>query len=169
MADLNHRQRAFCKAYTGEAMGCATKAARLAGYSHPTVQGPRLLRNVAIQAALAEVGPERPDIAEPSEVRATITAIMRTAERTADRLRAAEVLSKILPGLAVATRTSSDLRVTIRPLEDMTDAELDREARDAARELAKVVGVDERKILELLASGEEYRTLDVTLEEPDRN
>jgi len=169
MADLNHRQRAFCKAFAGEAMGCATKAARLAGYAHPTVQGPRLLRSVAIQSALAEAGPERPDIAEPSEVQAAVTVILRTAERTADRLRAAEVLSKILPGLAVATRTSSDLRVTIRPLEDMTDAELDREARDAARELAKVVGVDERKILELLASGTEFSSLDVESGGPGEN
>jgi len=61
----------------------------------------------------------------------------------------------------------TDLRVTIRSLEDMTDAELELEALTAARELAKVVGVGERKILELLASGEEFQMLDARLEGPE--
>lgn len=54
MADgqLTFRQRLFLEFYLGEAQGNATEAARRAGYSEPDVQGPRLLGNVGIQAAV---------------------------------------------------------------------------------------------------------------------
>lgn len=56
---LTARQQAFVAAYIGEARYNATKAARIAGYSHPNKQGPALLVNLgireAIDAHLAEV------------------------------------------------------------------------------------------------------------------
>jgi hypothetical protein len=52
---LNARQRAFVDHYTGGpdgVRGNATKAAAKAGYKHPNVQGPRLLVNVGVGAAI---------------------------------------------------------------------------------------------------------------------
>jgi len=55
MADggLSPRQEAFVAAYLGPAFGVAAEAARIAGYKHPHVQGPRLLRNAVIAARVA--------------------------------------------------------------------------------------------------------------------
>jgi phage terminase small subunit len=47
---LNDRQRSFVLAYLKELN--STKAARQAGYKHPNTQGPRLLVNVCIAAAV---------------------------------------------------------------------------------------------------------------------
>lgn len=49
---LNDKQQVFVEQY----LTCwnATEAARRAEYAHPNVQGPRLLVNVSIQAAIAE-------------------------------------------------------------------------------------------------------------------
>jgi phage terminase small subunit len=54
-AGLSAKQRAFVEAYfqTGEhGRWNATEAARIAGYAHPNKQGPRLLVNVGIKAAI---------------------------------------------------------------------------------------------------------------------
>ncbi len=50
--ELTIKQRAFIEAY----LACwnATEAARRAGYKHPDVQGPRLLGNVRVRAAIEE-------------------------------------------------------------------------------------------------------------------
>ena len=52
MRELTFRQRLFVSYYLGEAGGNATDAARKAGYPHPNTQGPRLLVNVRIRAAI---------------------------------------------------------------------------------------------------------------------
>jgi len=49
---LNDRQRSFVLIYLNEPN--STKAARQAGYKHPNTQGPRLLVNVCIAAAVQE-------------------------------------------------------------------------------------------------------------------
>lgn len=49
---LNPRHRLFVLAYLADPN--ATEAARKAGYKHPDVQGPRLLGNVRVAAAIAE-------------------------------------------------------------------------------------------------------------------
>jgi hypothetical protein len=49
---LNERQRRFVAAYFADPN--ATEAARQAGYQQPQSQGPRLLKNVAVQSALEE-------------------------------------------------------------------------------------------------------------------
>jgi hypothetical protein len=53
VAGLTYRQRLFVCAYLGTAAGNATEAARAAGYAQPHSQGPRLLANVGIRAAIA--------------------------------------------------------------------------------------------------------------------
>jgi phage terminase small subunit len=51
---LTLKQAQFIAAYLGEANGNATEAARIAGYTHPNVQGPRLLGNVCIAARVRD-------------------------------------------------------------------------------------------------------------------
>ncbi len=59
---LTAKQQVFVSAYIGAARYNATKAARIAGYTHPNKQGPALLVNLgireAIDAHLAEVKAE---------------------------------------------------------------------------------------------------------------
>ena len=49
---LNFKHRLFVAAYLGDANGSATEAARMAGYAQPHSQGPRLLNNVGVRAAI---------------------------------------------------------------------------------------------------------------------
>jgi len=49
---LTGKQQAFVAAYLGSAALCATRAARLAGYAHPDVQGARLLKHPGVKAAI---------------------------------------------------------------------------------------------------------------------
>ncbi len=53
MRPLNYRQRVFVAHYLGESSGSAVDAARRAGYRWPETQGPRLLKNPEIRAAVA--------------------------------------------------------------------------------------------------------------------
>ena len=52
MRPLNYRQRLFVEHYLGESSGSAVDAARRAGYRSPQTQGPRLLKNRTIRAAI---------------------------------------------------------------------------------------------------------------------
>lgn len=52
VAGLSPKQQVFVSAYIGEANRNATEAARIAGYAHAHVQGPRLLAKVSVQAAI---------------------------------------------------------------------------------------------------------------------
>lgn len=56
---LNYKQRLFVCYYLGECNGNATDAARRVGYAEPHSQGPRLLENVGVRAAIdaALLGP----------------------------------------------------------------------------------------------------------------
>jgi phage terminase small subunit len=51
---LNSRQTLFLSFYLGECQQNATRAAQMAGYKKPLQQGPRLLGNVGIRAAIEE-------------------------------------------------------------------------------------------------------------------
>jgi phage terminase small subunit len=50
--DLTFKQRLFIEAYLGKANGNATEAAKVAGYVSPNKQGPALLVNLGIRAAI---------------------------------------------------------------------------------------------------------------------
>jgi hypothetical protein len=50
---LTGKRRAFIDAYLGEASGNATEAARIAGYATPKQEGSRLLREPAVESAIA--------------------------------------------------------------------------------------------------------------------
>ena len=94
---MNERQRRFCELYA--ASGNAAEAARLAGYSEKTArqQGERLLTNAYIAQYVRELQDHAAEgrIASMLQVRAFWSDVMNDpAEKTADRLRAGELLAK---------------------------------------------------------------------------
>lgn len=56
---LSPKQQAFVLSYCGEARFNATRSAEIVGYAHPNTQGPRLLLNVGVRAAIKEVMQEK--------------------------------------------------------------------------------------------------------------
>lgn len=104
---MNPRQRAFAEHYA--ACGNAAEAARKAGYSERTArsQGQRLLTNADILEYIGELQSENANarIATMGDVKAFWSRIMNDADaRTADRLRASELLAKAA-GAFVASRS----------------------------------------------------------------
>jgi len=102
--NLTERQRRFVEAYVGKAEGNATEAARLAGYSHETTQGPRLLENVGVREAIEAARKPRTKraIATREERQEFLTRVMNDEDDSndngvemRDRLKACELLSKM--------------------------------------------------------------------------
>ena len=91
---LNLRQQKFVQYFTET--GNATRSAELAGYTHPNVQGPRLLVNVGVKASIEAI---RANMSKDSEQRrvewiARLEVLGTAAKRDSDRLRATEQLFK---------------------------------------------------------------------------
>lgn len=94
---MNARQRSFCEHYA--ACGNAAEAARRAGYSERTArqQGERLLTNVDIAKYVRDLQDRAANgrIASMLQVRAFWSDVLNSpTERTADRLRAGELLAR---------------------------------------------------------------------------
>ena len=91
---INLRQQKFVEYYTET--GNATRSAELAGYTHPNVQGPRLLVNVGVKAAIEAI---RANMSKDSEGRRAewidqLEQLGKLADKDSDRLRAIETLFK---------------------------------------------------------------------------
>ena len=91
---LNMRQQKFVDHYV--ISGNATRSAELSGYTHPNVQGPRLLGNVGVKASLEAI---RANMSKESEDRrdrwiSELEQLGSLADKDADRLRAIEQLFK---------------------------------------------------------------------------
>ena len=91
---LNMRQQKFVDHYASS--GNATRSAELSGYTHPNVQGPRLLVNVGVKRAIEAI---RDDMSKESEDRRDrwineLEQLGSAAEKDSDRLRAIEQLFK---------------------------------------------------------------------------
>lgn len=91
---LNMRQQKFVDHYASS--GNATRSAELSGYTHPNVQGPRLLVNVGVKRAIEAI---RDDMSKESEDRraewvSRLEDLGVSAEKDSDRLRAIEQLFK---------------------------------------------------------------------------
>ena len=91
---LNLRQQKFVDHYASS--GNATRSAELSGYTHPNVQGPRLLVNVGVKRAIEAI---RDDMSKESEDRRDrwineLEQLGTAAEKDSDRLRAIEQLFK---------------------------------------------------------------------------
>lgn len=94
---LTEKQRRFCEHYAATANAAA--AARLAGYSERTArsQGARLLTFANVQRYIhkLQASAETARVASMQEVREYWTTTMNnTGEKTADRLRASELLAR---------------------------------------------------------------------------
>ncbi len=94
---MNEKQKRFAECFA--ACANATVAAKAAGYSEKTArsQGQRLLTNVDVQKYIKELQEELADvrISTISQVKAFWSDIMNNStERTADRLKASELLAK---------------------------------------------------------------------------
>ena len=91
---LNLRQQKFVEYFTET--GNATRSADLAGYTHPNVQGPRLLVNVGVKASIEAI---RANMSKDSEQRRVewidqLEQLGKLADKDSDRLRAIEQLFK---------------------------------------------------------------------------
>ena len=91
---LNLRQQKFVEYYTET--GNATRSAELAGYTHPNVQGPRLLVNVGVKTEIEAI---RANMSKDSEQRRVewidqLEQLGKLADKDSDRLRAIEQLFK---------------------------------------------------------------------------
>lgn len=92
---MTPKQRAFVKAFQGEARGNATEAARLAGYRHPRQMGSENLSKPDIQEAIGPGPTSNPDLANPEAIRLWWSEVMRDDSHSIrDRLRATELLAK---------------------------------------------------------------------------
>ena len=90
---LNFRQQKFVELFM--ASGNATRSAEQAGYTHPNVQGPRLLVNVSVKAQIEAI---RANMSKDSEQRRVewidrLEKLGTAAEKDSDRLRAIEQLN----------------------------------------------------------------------------
>ena len=94
---LSEKERRFVEAYMGEAVGNASEAARIAGYSSPGTLGHRLLKKVQVQEALARRQAADPLIATREERQKFWSDVFRgnlPEFDTKDRLKASELLGK---------------------------------------------------------------------------
>ena len=79
LVGLTEKRRRFVLAYVGEAMGNASEAARIAGYTHPGQQGHDVLKNLEVAAAIKALAApaEKRSIASTEEIHERLTAILR--------------------------------------------------------------------------------------------
>lgn len=138
---MNDRQRRFAEAFA--ACGNAARAAREAGYSEKTArsQGQRLLTNADILKYVRELQDQAAAgrIASMLQVRAFWSDVLNDpAEKTADRLRAGELLAKaagaflhVRPGpdddvgrLAVGEIDGSDVLIYLPQLQQEEDCQV---------------------------------------------
>ena len=97
---LTFRQERFVMEYL--ATGNATRAADTAGYAHPNHQAFRLLVNISVKAAIEA---KRNELMQDSEAKlasyvASLEAESRDADQSGSRIRALELLIKVLGGFA---------------------------------------------------------------------
>ena len=145
---MNDRQRRFAEAFA--ACGNAAQAAREAGYSEKTArsQGQRLLTNVDILKYVRELQDQAAAgrIASMLQVRAFWSDVLNDpAEKTADRLRAGELLAKVAgaflhvrPGtdddvgrVAVGEIDGGDVLIYMPRLQDESEVEVSEDQQGA--------------------------------------
>ena len=90
--NLTERQRKFVEAYMKT--GNASEAARLSGYSAPSVAGVRLLANAKIKKAIAERVDNDPEVWGRERLLRFWTEMAQHAEGENNQLKASEYLAK---------------------------------------------------------------------------
>ena len=133
---VNLRQERFVMEYLST--GNATQAAERAGYKHPNVQAFRLLVNVSVKTAI-EV--KRAELMNDSEAKlasyvASLVAESRDADQSGTRVRALELLIKVVGGFAPEQKEIHSYHGAFLADLDMDEPELDELLVDNSKDIS---------------------------------
>jgi hypothetical protein len=132
---LNLRQLKFVTEYV--ATGNATRSAESAGYCHPNVQAFRLLENISVKAAITA---KRSEIMQDSEDKlasyvAQLEAESRDADQSGTRVRALELLIKVVGGFAPEKQEVTSYHGSFLADLDLDEADLDELLVETSKEI----------------------------------
>ena len=132
---LNLRQLKFVTEYV--ATGNATRSAESAGYCHPNVQAFRLLENISVKAAITA---RRSEIMQDSEDKLAsyvtqLEAESRDADQSGTRVRALELLIKVVGGFAPEKQEVTSYHGSFLADLDLDEADLDELLVENSKEI----------------------------------
>jgi len=132
---LNLRQLKFVTEYV--ATGNATRSAESAGYCHPNVQAFRLLENISVKAAITA---RRSEIMQDSEDKLAsyvtqLEAESRDADQSGTRVRALELLIKVVGGFAPEKQEVTSYHGSFLADLDLDEADLDELLVETSKEI----------------------------------
>ena len=132
---LNLRQLKFVTEYV--ATGNATRSAESAGYCHPNVQAFRLLENISVKAAITA---KRSEIMQDSEEKlasyvSQLEAESRDADQSGTRVRALELLIKVVGGFAPEKQEVTSYHGSFLADLDLDEADLDELLVENSKEI----------------------------------
>lgn len=132
---LNFRQERFVMEYV--ATGNATRSAETAGYTHPNHQAFRLLLNNSVKAAITA---KRNELMSDSEDKlasyvSQLEAESRDADQSGTRVRALELLIKVLGGFAPEKQEVTSYHGSFLADLDLDEADLDELLVETSKEI----------------------------------
>ena len=132
---INFRQERFVMEYL--ATGNATRAADTAGYAHPNHQAFRLLLNDSVKAAIEA---QRNRLMQDSEAKlasyvASLEVESRDADQSGTRVRALELLIKVVGGFAPEQKEIHSYHGAFLADLDMDEPELDELLVDNSKDI----------------------------------
>tara|TARA_R110002049_G_scaffold49247_6_gene141082 strand:- start:11716 stop:12156 length:441 start_codon:yes stop_codon:yes gene_type:complete len=132
---LNFRQERFVMEYV--ATGNATRSAETAGYTHPNHQAFRLLLNNSVKAAITA---KRNELMSDSEDKlasyvAQLEAESRDADQSGTRVRALELLIKVVGGFAPEKQEVTSYHGSFLADLDLDEADLDELLVETSKEI----------------------------------
>jgi phage terminase small subunit len=132
---INFRQERFVMEYL--ATGNATRAADTAGYAHPNHQAFRLLLNNSVKAA---IDAQRNRLMQDSETKlasyvASLEAESRDADQSGTRVRALELLIKVVGGFAPEQKEIHSYHGAFLADLDMDEPDLDELLVDNSKDI----------------------------------
>jgi phage terminase small subunit len=133
---INFRQERFVMEYL--ATGNATRAADTAGYAHPNHQAFRLLLNNSVKAA---IDAQRNRLMQDSETKlasyvASLEAESRDADQSGTRVRALELLIKVVGGFAPEQKEIHSYHGAFLADLDMDEPDLDELLVDNSKDIS---------------------------------
>jgi len=132
---LNFRQERFVMEYV--ATGNATRSAETAGYTHPNHQAFRLLLNNSVKAAITA---KRNELMQDSEDKlasyvSQLEAESRDADQSGTRVRALELLIKVVGGFAPEKQEVTSYHGSFLADLDLDEADLDELLVETSKEI----------------------------------
>lgn len=132
---LNFRQERFVMEYVST--GNATRSADTAGYTHPNHQAFRLLLNNSVKAAITA---KRNELMSDSEEKlasyvSQLEAESRDADQSGTRVRALELLIKVVGGFAPEKQEVTSYHGSFLADLDLDEADLDELLLETSKEI----------------------------------